>query len=161
MKRLCFCGLLFAAFTCVGFAQNDQPLLLQQPSLSRTQIAFAYAGDMWVVSRDGGEARRITNGDGIGSGPVFSPDGSTIAFTGQYDGNSDVYLVPAAGGSPRRLTYHPSEDDAVGWTPDGKRVLFTSPRNTPNDGGRLFSIPVEGGFPTELPLPRTTVPPDT
>ena len=153
MKRLLAFALWGLAVTSLCLAQGDEPLLLQQPSLSRTQIAFAYAGDIWIVGREGGTARRLTNSDGTDSRPVLSPDGSLIAFTGEYDGNTDVYLVPAAGGSPQRLTYHPDADYALGWTPDGKHVLFTSARNTPNDGGRIFSVPVEGGFPTELPLP--------
>src|SRR5215210_6410804 len=104
------------------------PRLLRTPTLSQTQIAFAFAGDLWIVGRDGGEARRLTTGVGEESGPLFSPDGQTIAFTGEYDGNVDVYVVPAAGGVPRRLTYHPGADEAVGCTPDGKQVLFRSAR---------------------------------
>ena len=129
-------------------------LLLRNPALSRTQIVFSYAGDLWTVPRDGGEAQRLTAGPGVETDPVFSPDGSLIAFTGEYDGNVDVFVVPAAGGVPRRLTYHPGRDGAVGWTPDGKRVLFVSSRAIPNDGARLYTTPVEGGgLPEELPLP--------
>src|SRR6266403_5501583 len=96
------------------------PLLMQKPTLSRTHIAFAYAGDLWLVPRDGGEARLLTSGNGTKSDPVFSPDGSMIAFTGDYDGNVDVYVMPSAGGVPRRLTHHPAVDEVVGWAPDGK-----------------------------------------
>ncbi len=127
--------------------------LLQKPTLSRAQIVFSYAGDLWGVSREGGDAKRLTTGAGVETDPVFSPDGSQIAFTGEYDGNVDVFVMPATGGIPKRLTYHPGPDAAVGWTPDGKRVLFVSARKNPNDGGRLFTIPVEGGFPDEVPLP--------
>src|SRR5215470_8431964 len=81
--------------------------LLRKPTVSRTQIAFSYGGDLWIVSRTGGEARRLTSDVGIEIDPVFSPDGSMIAFTGEYDGNEDVYVVPAAGGIPKRLTSHP------------------------------------------------------
>src|SRR5262245_3909338 len=107
-------------------AQQDHPLLLQKPTLSKSQIAFGYAGDLWTVGREGGEARRLTSGAGLEYGAVFSPDGSQLAFTGEYDGNLDVYVISAAGGEPRRLTYHPGVDVVLGWTPDGKSVLFSS-----------------------------------
>ena len=130
------------------------PLLLRKPALSKTQIVFTFAGDLWSVPREGGQARRLTAAPGVETSAVFSPDGSTIAFTGEYDGNVDVFTIPAAGGVPRRLTFHPGRDVSVGWTPDGKRVLFSSHRAVPNDGDRLYTIAVEGGgLPEELPLP--------
>ena len=136
-----------------GFPQAEKPPLLQRPTLSRTQIVFSYAGDLWIVGRDGGEARQLTTGAGIETDPLFSPDGTLIAFTGEYEGNQDVYVVPAAGGVPRRLTYHPGPDVVAGWTRDGKQVLFRSYRNSYSRFGRLFTMPVEGSFPTEVPLP--------
>ncbi|HUI43731.1 MAG TPA: protease, partial [Terriglobia bacterium] len=144
-------ALLTAAVCCQG--QSYRPLLLQSPTVSKTQIAFAYGGDIWIVSREGGEAQRLVTGTGLLSGPIFSPDGAWLAYTGNYDGNVDVYIAPAAGGQPRRLTYHPGADVAVGWTPDGKQVLFRSHRDSPADGNKLFRVPVGGGFPAELPLP--------
>jgi len=81
---------------------------------------FSFAGDLWSVSRSGGETNRLTSGVGVETDPKFSPDGSSIAFSGDYDGNRDVYVIPASGGVPKRLTYHPAVDLAVGWTPDGK-----------------------------------------
>ena len=149
--RSFICVLVLAA-SAAG-AQTG-PLLLRRPALSKTQIVFTYAGDLWSVSREGGEARRLTAGPGVETAATFSPDGSTIAFTGEYDGNVDVFTIPADGGVPRRLTYHPGADVAVGWTPDGKRVLFHSHRAVPNDGDRLYTMPIEGGaLPEELPLP--------
>lgn len=141
--------------TSAAWAVSDAPLLLRNPAVSRTQIAFTYAGDLWVVSRDGGDARRLTTGVGIETDPMFSPDGSLIAFTGEYDGNRDVYVVSADGGLPRRLTYHPGADEVLGWTPDGKSVLFHSPRNSFIPFiDRLFTMPLSGhGFPTELQVP--------
>ncbi|MGO9012471.1 MAG: PDZ domain-containing protein [Bryobacteraceae bacterium] len=145
------CVLLLSA--SIASAQTG-PLLLRKPALSRTEIVFTYAGDLWSVPRGGGEARRLTASPGVETSAVFSPDGSTIAFTGEYDGNVDVFVMPAEGGVPRRLTYHPGADVTVGWTPDGKRVLFRSHRAVPNDGNRLYTIGVEGGgLPDELPLP--------
>lgn len=137
----------------MGQAQSDGPLPLQTPAVSQTQVAFVYGGDLWIGSRDGGEARRLTSGPGTEADPNFSPDGSQIAFTGEYDGNVDVYVVPAASGVPRRITYHPGADRVVGWTPDGTRILFRSGRNSYSGFQRLFTIPLTGGLPSELPLP--------
>ncbi|MBV8809553.1 MAG: PD40 domain-containing protein [Acidobacteriaceae bacterium] len=93
-----FLSVLFAVATALPIqAQNDPPPLVRNPTVSQTQIAFEYAGDIWIVSRDGGDAQRLTNGVGHETGPHFSPDGSLVAFTGEYDGNIDVYVVPAAG----------------------------------------------------------------
>jgi tricorn protease len=114
---------------------------------------FVYAGDLWIVNREGGEAKRLTTGAGTETDPIFSPDGSMIAFTGEYDGNVDGYVVPASGGVPRRLTYHPGPDSVVGWTPDGKQILFRSSRNSYSRFQRLFTIALDGSFPTEVPLP--------
>jgi tricorn protease len=136
-----------------GLAQ-EKPLLMRQPAMSRTQIVFSYAGDLWIAPRGGGEASRLTTGVGNETSPQFSPDGTTVAFTGEYDGNVDLYTVPASGGVPRRLTYHPGGDGLAGWTPDGKRLLFISGRDS--DSGRyarLFTMPVDGVYPTGVPLP--------
>ncbi len=143
-------------FVCVAasFAQSEKPLLLQKPTINRTHIVFSYAGDLWKVSREGGDAVRLTAGPGVETDPYFSPDGTQIAFTGEYDGNVDVYVIPASGGVPRRLTYHPAPDTAAGWTPDGKQILFRSTRSSYSRFARLFTMPVEGGgLPTEIPLP--------
>src|SRR3569833_738802 len=121
------------AFLMASAASAQSPLLLQHPSLSATQIAFDYGGEIWTVGRSGGRPMRLVTGEGRLSGPVFSPDGSMIAFTGRYDGNTAVYIVPAAGGDPRRLTWHPGEDVALSWTPDGRSILFRSPRKTVRD----------------------------
>jgi tricorn protease len=152
LAKLVLSSLLFLAFTCFSFGDAKTPLLLQTPTISKNQIAFVYGGDIWIVGREGGEARRLVTGRDLESGPIFSPDGLMVAFSGNYDSNVDVYVVPSAGGEPRRLTYHPGPDVAVGWTPDGKSVLFHSHRNSTNDPDKLFTIPVTGGFPTQLPL---------
>ena len=146
-------GLIVLIAMSAGLASGQGPLLLQHPTLSATQIAFVYGGDLWSVPRAGGLAQRLTAGIGTVSRPAFSPDGSEIAFTGNYNGNADVYLIPASGGQPRRLTYHPSPDVVVGWTRDGRQVLFASSRSSFENFSRLFTISREGGFPTELPLP--------
>jgi tricorn protease len=145
--------LIAAAFCCALSAHASGPLLMQKPTLSKTHIAFSYAGDLWLVSREGGEARLLTSGEGTKTGPVFSPDGSMIAFSGDYDGNVDVYVMPSEGGVPRRLTHHPAVDEVIGWSPDGKSVLFRSTRNSYSRFNRLFTVSLEGGLPRELPLP--------
>ena len=135
-------------------AQSEAPLLLRFPSVSKTQIVFNYGNDLWIVGRDGGAARRLTSGVGVEALPYFSPDGSMIAFTGEYDGNRDVYVVPAAGGVPRRLTFHPAEEYVAGWTPDGKKVLFNSWGSSfMHFEDQLYTVPVDGGMPAQLALP--------
>ncbi|MBO0860409.1 MAG: PD40 domain-containing protein [Chloracidobacterium sp.] len=141
------------ALSSVCFAQTDTPTLLQKPAFNGSQIVFSYAGDLWIVSREGGAATRLTTGVGDETNPVFSPDGAMIAFTGEYDGNTDVYVVPATGGSPKRLTWHPGADLVSGWTNDGKRVLFASSRNSHSGFPRLFTVGLDAGFPEEVPLP--------
>lgn len=137
-------------------AQNPADTrLLSQPAVSATRVAFAYAGDLFSARLDGADVRRLTTADGDEANPVFSPDGSRIAFTGNYDGNTDVYVVPATGGAPRRLTFHPAADAAQGFTPDGRSVLFTSGRNSWTGGlAQLYTVPVEGGVETRLPIPN-------
>lgn len=127
--------------------------LFQKPALSATDIVFVFAGDLWTVPRAGGEAKRLTSSPGSETNPVFSPDGATIAFTGEYDGNIDVFIMPAAGGVPRRLTWHPAADVALGWTPDGRRVLFTSGRESYSRFNELFTAGLDGGLEEKLPLP--------
>ncbi len=129
------------------------PLLLREPTVSATQICFSYAGDLWIVDRAGGNARRLTIDVGVETSPIFSPDGSLIAFTGEYDGNHDVFLVSAQGGMPRRLTAHPGGDEVVGWTRDGTRVLFRSSRVSYSRFDRLFTVGVDGGLPEQIALP--------
>lgn len=140
-----------------AFDPGPNPLLMQHPTLSATKIVFQFAGDLWSVSRSGGDAIRLTSARGVESEPFFSPDGSTVAFTGQYDGNTDVYTVDADGGVPKRLTYHPSADRVVGWTPDGKSVMFGSAMLSNTDAPRLFTVSTGGGVPKPLPLPMGTM----
>jgi len=145
---------LLASLAHSAPSSADPRLLLRFPSVSRTQIVFNYAGDLWIVGREGGEARELTSGVGTETMPHFSPDGTLIAFTGEYDGAPNVYVVPAVGGEPRRLTYHPAGEAVLGWTPDGKGVLFASGANTYRQGQvLLYTVAASGGFPVQLPLP--------
>ncbi|MDQ2844102.1 MAG: PDZ domain-containing protein [Acidobacteriota bacterium] len=153
MRKACWSAFLALVYLALPLAaQSEKPLLLRSPSVSKTQIVFEYANDLWIVSRQGGEATRLTSGVGREFNPHFSPDGTQVAFSGEYDGNVDVYVVPAAGGVPRRLTYHPGPDIAIGWTPDGKRVLFNSRRDSYADSGQLYTISLDGNFPEVIPL---------
>src|SRR5437588_12846673 len=113
--------ILSLSFALPGLSTAAETRLLRHPTVSRDAVAFEYAGDLWVVSRSGGPARRLTSTPGAEIDPYFSPDGSQIAYTSTVAGNTDVYVVPAAGGDPKRLTYHPGIDRVRGWTPDGPR----------------------------------------
>src|SRR5262249_42717692 len=153
MRRVIVVVACVFALGPLSLAQSGGPLLLHHPTVSQTQIAFSFAGDLWIVGRDGGDARRLTSGVGQETDPFFSPDGTQVAFTGEYDGNTDVYVMPASGGVPKRLTYHPGADLVCGWTNDGKRVLFSSARNSYSGFPRLFTVGLDGSFPEEVPLP--------
>jgi tricorn protease len=153
--------------TTLSFGPQEARVL-RFPAVSNDQIAFSYAGDLYTVPLAGGVARKLTAFyEGYEAFPRFSPDGRSVAFTGEYDGNREVYLIPADGGTPKRLTYTPSlsRDDiadrmgpnnlVMNWTPDGKRVVFRSRMREWNDfNGQLYLVPAEGGMPEELPLPR-------
>ena len=130
--------------------------LLAQPAISRMNIAFVYAGDLWTANRNGMEVRRLTSDEGVESSPAFSPDGKLIAFSAQYDGNTDVYVVPVEGGAPKRLTWHPDPDIVQGFTPDGTLVLFTSSRAAFTDRySQLYTVPASGNGPEEaLKIPN-------
>ena len=128
--------------------------LLRQPTLSATEVAFAHGGDLWVASRSGGEARRLTATPAVESEPYFSPDGRWIAFTSNRSGTEAVYVVSAEGGTPTRLTWYPSPTSVRGWTRDGERVLYASSRETaPTGYARLWTVSREGGPSTLLPAP--------
>jgi tricorn protease len=148
-----------------GAEEAREGRLLRFPDVYQDKIVFSYAGDLWLVPTSGGTARRITTNPGLELFPKFSPDGSKIAFTGEYDGNPNVYVIPAEGGQPKQLTFRPPpvevaerlgiENEIINWTPDGKSILFLSRRDTFNTWfGRLFTVPAEGGLPTRLPIDR-------
>jgi len=128
--------------------------MLRFPDISAEKIVFSYAGDLWTVPKTGGTARRLSSPKGNEMFPKFSPDGTLIAFSGNYDGNTDVYIVGADGGSPRRLTHHPDSDLVVEWYPDGQHVLYRSPMASSSGRfNRFFKQSIEGGLPKTLPLP--------
>jgi len=128
---------------------------MQQPVLSDTHVAFIYAEDLWIANKDGSNPIRLTIDEGIESNPIFSPDGSMIAFNAQYDGNSDVFIVPVNGGIPKRLTWHPYNDLVRDFSGDGKTILFASQRNSfTNRYMQLFTISIHGGTTTQLDIPN-------
>lgn len=146
------------------FAQQETRLL-RFPATHGSQIVFTFAGDLYLVSTAGGTARRLTSDLGFEMFPKFSPDGSMIAFTGQYDGNTEVYVIPSTGGVPKRITYtatlgRDQVSDRMGpnnivmaWTHDGEHIIYRSRKKTFNDFiGHLFMVPVDGGHSTPLSL---------
>lgn len=130
-------------------------MLLREPTISKEHIVFVYANDLWVNTIGESGAVRLTSAIGAEREPHFSPDGNWIAFTGQYDGNTDVYIVPVTGGEPKRLTWHPGADQVVGWMPEGDEVLFASGRmGQPTKRSRIYRISKDGGMPQPLPPKR-------
>ncbi|MDG1276324.1 MAG: PDZ domain-containing protein [Algoriphagus sp.] len=152
MKKLITTSLLLG-FAFSAFSQGTQ--LLRQPTLSQSEIVFVYANDLWKAPRTGGNAIRMTSNEGEESLPHFSPDGNWIAFTGEYDGNTDVYLIPSVGGEPKRLTWHPGADMVTGWSPDGSKVIFSSGREGhATQESKFFEVSVNGGMPSPMIVPR-------
>lgn len=161
-KELVCLGLAAGMFSAV---QADEARLLRFPATNGTDVVFTYAGDLYKAPLSGGEAQRLTSHIGYEIFPRFSPDGKSIAFTGQYDGNTEVYLVSADGGEPKRLTYTStnSRDDlgdrmgpnnvTMTWTRDGKQIVY---RNRIGDGfeGKLWTVSKDGGMSEALPLPE-------
>ncbi len=143
-----------AAPPTVGVAAsgaNARPLM-RFPDIHADRIAFVYGEDIWSVSSAGGVATRLTIHDGSERFPKFSPDGSMIAFTAQYDGNGDVYVMDAYGGDIRRVTYHPGYDEVIGWHPTSGKILFRSGRHSGSRFNRLFLISPDGTGVEELIL---------
>ena len=156
-----FLSLSRCLWIAVGFVFSMSPALtaqetrlLRQPSISGTFVVFAYGGDLWIVDRGGGDARRLTSTPAVESDPHFSPDGRTIAFTSNRSGTAAVYTLPIDGGAPTRLTWYPAGSYARGWTPDGSRVLYASGRETaPRGYNRLWTVSTDGGPSELLPAP--------
>lgn len=147
-------SLLLISAQAKGIDQVDTRMM-SQPAISDSHIAFIYANDLWVANIDGTQPKRLTVDKGVEMRPFFSPDGKQIAFSAEYDGNTDVYLLPVTGGIPKRLTWHPGTDYASGFTVDGKNVLFLSQRALHTRRYlQLFTIPLEGGYPTQLEIPN-------
>lgn len=163
MKKLLL-WVLAIAFTITA-VQGQEARLMRFPAVHNNQVVFTYAGDLYTVDISGGVARKLTTHVGYEMFPHFSPDGKTIAFTGQYDGNTEVFSIPAEGGTPMRLTHTATlnRDDisdrmgpnniVMAWTPDGEKIVYRSRKQSFNDfKGQLFMVPANGGMSEELPL---------
>src|SRR5690349_5727021 len=129
-RRIAILFVSIFVLAALSAAQTPTAALLHAPSANRNQVVFSYGDDIWSAPRAGGEARPLTTGPGAKTSPMLSPDGNWIAYTGAYEGNTDVYVMPASGGVPKRLTHHPLPDSVVGWSPDSKAILFKSGRNS-------------------------------
>jgi tricorn protease len=166
MKRY---GILLLAFfifaSATAFAHAEEGRLMRFPDIHGDKIVFTYAGDLWLVSKEGGIARKITSDPGLELTAKFSPDGKWIAFTGQYDGNFNVFVIPSEGGVPKQLTHEPDpqhmperfgpNNQILDWYPDGKKILYFTRKRTYNSWfGSHYYISMEGGLPEALPLPK-------
>ncbi|MEJ7739258.1 MAG: S41 family peptidase [Chitinophagaceae bacterium] len=144
---------LVASFIFQSVSAQVDAGLFRFPDVSKTQIVFTYANDLWVVPKEGGAGIKLSSPPGVESFPKFSQDGSSIAYSGNYDGNQDVYVIPVGGGVPARLTQHGMPDRVVDWTPDGKRVLFASGRESGRERyNQFYTISAKGGPAEKLPL---------
>jgi tricorn protease len=166
VTRLGLSAFISGLLVAPALAQTPRQVFMRYPTIHGDSVVFEACGNLWLVDRKGGTAQRLTTDPGFDILPRFSPDGKYIAFTGQYQENSDVYLIPATGGAAKRLTFHSDVVDnaplrwgpdnmVVTWTPDSKNIVFLSRRNTFNAWfGRYFAVPITGGLPSELPLDR-------
>ncbi|MEH6537614.1 MAG: PDZ domain-containing protein [Psychroserpens sp.] len=146
---------LLVCIICV-FAASAQVSgkLMQYPDVSDTHITFTYGDDVWIASKTGGVANRLSSPIGAESFPRFSPDGTMIAYTANYNGNNDVYIINSSGGIPKRLTFHGMNDRVLGWTPDGNSVLFASSRESGRQRyNQFYTVSITGGPPVKLDVP--------
>lgn len=150
MKQL----LLFITCTLSFFSFSQGTQLLREPTIHDNTVVFTYANDLWQASTSGGYATRLTSDRGAESSPQYSRDGKFIAFTAEYDGNTDVYVIPATGGEPQRMTFHPSPDIVQGWTPDNKIMFRSSRESKPTESNRFFTIGLNDHFPEAMVLRR-------
>ena len=150
VKRMALTAAVMVAAVSGSARAQEQTLLLRDPALSASHIAFVYAGEIWIADRNGANPHQLTSDPADESHPVFSPDGSMIAFTANHDQNKDVYVVPVTGGQPKRLTWHPGDDNVLDWAPDGSGVYFASAREF-NRGrsAQLYRVSIKGGLPVK------------
>jgi tricorn protease len=156
LRRLCAALWTLGGLLATGAAADEvrpHAAMMRNPDVSATHIVFSYANDLWLVERAGGEARPLASPEGIEGFPRFSPDGETVAFAANYDGNSDLYTLPVAGGVPHRVTYHPAGEILCDWTPAGELLFFADSMGAIPASTQLFTVSADGGLPEQLPVP--------
>ena len=141
------------AATTTDQQHRPHPGMLRFPDVGASDIVFLYANDLWLVSREGGLARPLAGPPGQELFPKFSPDGRTIAFVGNYEGNPDLYTIPVAGGIAQRITHHPARETLCDWTPDGRLLFSTNAFAGLRRQTQLFTVAASGGMPDRLPVP--------
>ena len=155
MKKLNTILLLSLFFICLVSFSYSQSRFMKDPDVNKDKIVFSYEGDLWLASTSGGTAARLTSAPGSENSPKFSPDGNTIAFTGNYDGSNNVYTIPVTGGEPQRVTYIPYISQTMTWTPDGKRIVFESYYDSYIiRDPMLYFVDKNGSAPEKLPVDR-------
>ncbi|MFZ2900576.1 MAG: PDZ domain-containing protein [Saprospiraceae bacterium] len=151
MRTLLLVLLLAAGLSDLQAQVNAR--LFQFPDVSQTHITFVYGDDIWIAPKTGGQASRLSSPDGMESFPRFSPDGKQIAFSGNYDGNSDIYSISSQGGVPIRVTHHGMGDRLIDWYPDGKQLLYASSMESGKQRwSQMYRISPSGGLPAKLPM---------
>ncbi|HWB20816.1 MAG TPA: PDZ domain-containing protein, partial [Phycisphaerales bacterium] len=127
--------------------------MMRYPDVSKTSIVFAYANDLWIVDKNGGEARPLASPPGPEVFPRFSPDGTKIAFNGNYDGNRDLYVIGVEGGVPERVTHHPANEILCDWTADDRLLFFASGYTGLDRMTELMTVSPKGGMPQSVGVP--------
>jgi len=147
--------ILFLVFFSGILLAKEEARFMKYPDIYKNKIVFTYEGDLWLANANGTDAKRVTNFPGEEFSARFSPDGKWIAFTGQYDGGTNVYVMPADGGTPERITYNPGGAQSIGWTPDGKKVIFRSYwQNVNGRDPNLYFVDKKGSAPERFPIDR-------
>ena len=154
MKNFFFFSLLTLLLSAQITTAQVNAKMFQYPDVSQTHISFTYAGDVWIVSKEGGTANKLTSAKGTELLARFSPDGNQLAFSGNYNGNVDVYVMPSLGGLPKRITHHGMMDRLIDWYPDGNSLFFASSRESGKQRfNQFYKVSKSGGLPEKLPLP--------
>ncbi|MFA7228254.1 MAG: hypothetical protein WC061_04400, partial [Melioribacteraceae bacterium] len=155
MKRIFLFAMAVSFLFSIRISAGFEGRFMRYPDIHNDRIVFTYEDDLWLVGSAGGSATRLTTAPGIEYAAKFSPDGKWIAFTGSYDGSSNIYLIPSNGGEPKRLTYNPGGVQTVAWTPDGEKIVFRSGfENAIGRDPRLYFVNRNGSAPERLPVDR-------